>query len=103
MPIPQTDERIVVTGEVVSIKAVASRFAQRVAEIKLLVQCDGYRLYGTCPKFKGELPQRGDRIEFTAQVIPSPDDPEYGYFKRPTKPSYTPGILSKYYGKGVQK
>jgi hypothetical protein len=55
---------------------------------KMLVQDHrGFRVWGTVPSslFRyGVGPRRGDEVSFTATVEASRDDPEFGFYSRPT-------------------
>lgn len=100
-----------ITGVVVSWKMVEDHFSYSGGStLKILVEDDrGFRVFGTCPTklsddiydgfyadrerdydgpdvWKNEA-LRGARVTFTATVEPSDDDPYFGWFKRPTKPS----------------
>ena len=80
-PIPAFEGRAQITGEIVSVKGVETRFGYTV---KMVVKTDaGWKVYGTVP---GSIDaKRGDHITFEAQVTVSDDDPKFGFFKRPTK------------------
>lgn len=69
--------RQVITGEVLSIKEHHGTFG---FSLKLTVKCDGYRLWGTCPKGMGA--ERGDTVRFTATI--QPKEKGFGFFSRPT-------------------
>lgn len=49
--------------------------------LKMLVQCDGYKLWGTVPSAIAEQVQRGDRVTFTATVTEK--ERGFGLFSRP--------------------
>jgi len=71
--------RVVITGEVLSTKVQYTAFGE---VVKMLVKAEtGFKVWGTCPANI----QRGMKIEFTATVTPSKDDPKFGFFKRPAK------------------
>jgi len=79
-PVPVTDKRIVIEGEVVSTKVVDGGFGTVIkCQIKTAA---GWRCWGTRP-----LPdlKRGDKVRFIARLKPSDDDPKFGFFSRPTK------------------
>ena len=69
--------RQVITGEVIAIKPHEGAFG---FSMKLTVKCDGYRLWGTCPKGMGA--ERGDTVRFTATI--KPKEKGFGFFSRPT-------------------
>lgn len=73
--------RQVITGTVLGMKWKSSSFGDT---LKMLVQDDrGFRVWGTVA---GSLEvNREDRIQFTATVERSDDDPRFGFFKRPAK------------------
>lgn len=75
--------KVTVEGVIVSFKTVDSGFGETV---KMLVQCDGYRVYGTCPKALDEA-QAGDKVQFNATVTKSNKDASFGTYSRPTKAS----------------
>ncbi len=84
-PVPVTDQRIRVTGEVVTVKP--NMETQFGLVHKVIVQCEGgYKLYGTLPKplTLDEVPV-GTLISFDARVEPSSDSKVFGFFSRPTK------------------
>lgn len=80
-PVPITNDRINITGEVLTVKIKDGRFG---SSLKMLIKHnDGYKLWGTVPAVLSSA-QRGDRVEFDATVKPSDDDPKFGFFNRPT-------------------
>lgn len=91
--------RVVITGEVISTRSQASDWG---LTYKMLVKDDrGFKVWGTVPAGidmytvaagkPGDYWQRqhtvgrGDRVEFTATLKPSPDDPKFGFASRPAK------------------
>jgi hypothetical protein len=72
--------RAVIRGEVLTTKSQDSAYG---TVYKMLVQADGYRVWGTIPS--GIYPRMGDVVEFTAAVTASDDDPNFGFYSRPTK------------------
>lgn len=90
-PVPQTDERVKVTGKIVSTKSVETQYG---TTRKMLVVTDaGYKVFGTVPaefmnavSITGEHDLRGFRVEFSARLERSRDDEKFGFFSRPTKP-----------------
>jgi len=84
-----------VEGVIVSVKNTSTQVGYRtVSQTKVLVQCDGYRLYGTVPSAVTAIAYRdgypadaasklqGLRIRFTATV--QPKEAGFGFFSRPT-------------------
>lgn len=79
---PVPSGRQVITGTLISTKDVDSQFG---TVTKMLIQCDGYRLWGTMPaSLPGDV-ERGATIRFTATAEPHPTDAGFGFFSRPTK------------------
>lgn len=75
------NDRLKITGEVLSIKAVYSMYGYI---RKMLVRDDrGFKVFGTVPSCLDV--SAGDRVEFMAAVEQSKDDSKFGFFKRPTK------------------
>ena len=73
--------RIEIEGEVVTTKYQESRFG---TQFKMLVKhTSGYKVWGTVPRSIDGL-AKGDTVRFTATVEPSPSDPKFGFFSRPT-------------------
>lgn len=80
-PVPETDERIQVTGTVVKVDVKETPYGARYV---MTVQDDrGFRLWGTEPKALAGS-SVGTRVTFLAGVDRS-DDPTFGFFRRPTK------------------
>ena len=80
-PVPVTDARIVIEGEVLAKKSVEGRFG---TTVKMLVKTDaGTKLWGTIPA--AICPEKGDRVKLVAKVEPSKDDPKFGFFSRPAQ------------------
>lgn len=80
-PVPVTDARIVIEGEVLSKKVVEGRFG---SVLKMLVKTDaGTKLWGSVPA--AISPEKGDRVKLVAKVEPSKDDPKFGFFSRPAQ------------------
>lgn len=74
--------RIVVTGTVLSTKFQEGYYG---TEHKMLVQDDtGFKVWGTVPS-KISSVQKGDRIQYTVTVKPSPNDAKFGFGSRPSK------------------
>jgi hypothetical protein len=84
-PVP-TGKAVRVTGTVVSTRFDETDYG---TVKKMLVEHpDGWRVWGTVPKAIG-LAERGDGVEFTAEVTPSRDDETFGFFKRPRLAQFT--------------
>lgn len=86
---PCPEGRMVVEGTVVSLKWKDSQWG---GALKLTVKTDaGWLAWGTCPSAllhsdtADDGLKAGDRVQFTATVTPSDEDPIFGFFKRPTK------------------
>jgi len=78
---PLTAGRQALAGTLVSTKFVDGYYG---STFKMLVKLDdGNKVFGTVPS--GLDAEPGSRIEFTATVEPSRDDPHFGFFSRPTK------------------
>ena len=83
-------------GKIVSTKCVDSDWGTTIK--MLFVADDGQKVWGTVPSKIFEAVRekaraqgfgtpgvKGSRIEFTATVQASQDDPKFGFFKRPSK------------------
>ena len=81
-PVPETDERIDVVAEILSTKEVEGMYGW---QTKALYKTDaGYKLWGAVPSKISEA-KKGDRVQFSAKVSRSDDDPSFGFISRPTK------------------
>lgn len=79
--VPATDKRIQITGEVISQRTQESQFG---TQFRMLVKDDrGFKVWGTEPSSIN--PVVGSRVTFIAKVERSNDDPQFGFFSRPTK------------------
>lgn len=98
MPVPETGERVQVTGTVLTVKWQDSPFGYNAGSLKMLVADPrGFKVWGTVPNSISSIYdedgayarslEKGDRVTFTAQVERSAQDDYFGYFKRPTKAS----------------
>jgi len=77
-PVPVTDKRVTVRGQVLTVRR--NDFGT-----KILVHADtGFKLWGSLPGSLADV-HSGSTVEFHAAVKPSPDDPKFGFFTRPTK------------------
>jgi hypothetical protein len=72
-----------VDGTVLTIKEQSfyAGYGRSTTTLKMLVQCDGYKLWGTVPSAIAEQVQRGDRVVFTATVTEK--ERGFGLFSRP--------------------
>lgn len=86
-PVPVTDQRIEVCGEVVSTRWQEGLYPGS-GSMKMLLVCDGYKLWGSVPSVEGYGVDVGAKLKFMARVEPSKDDPSFGFFKRPTKAEF---------------
>lgn len=79
LPVPLTNDRILIKGTVLSTKVVDGPFGR---QTKVLVQhADGWKVWGSAPVYA----DKGDVIEFYAKVQVSDKDAKFGFFSRPTK------------------
>lgn len=101
--VPLTDERVVIKGEVISVKEKMNDYTGY-TDWKVTVQDErGFLVWGTLPSalesqwgdrddgYYGEIQamaQKGDVITFAARLTRSDKDPKFGFFKRPTKASF---------------
>lgn len=76
-----------VEGSVVSTKLVDSDYG---STLKMLLQCEGYRLWGSVPKTLAGV-EVGDRVRLVANVETSRDDEFFGFFSRPRKGEWVDG------------
>jgi len=83
-PVPVSDERMKISGEIVSIKPKSFYNGWKTVEIwKMLVKDErGFKVWGSVPKGEWNV---GDSLEFFARVEASKDDDRFGFYKRPTK------------------
>jgi len=81
--VPVTDERILITGEVVKIAVQENDFGFR--DVMTVEDDRGFRLWGSVPSSLDIEDIKNKRITFTAKVTQSDRDPKFGFFKRPTK------------------
>lgn len=91
-PVPVTQERIAVEGEIISTKS-QDGYMPGQTVMKILVKTTrGFKLWGTLPSaishvgaMAGDYELRGKRVAFSAKVERSKDDSKFGFFSRPTK------------------
>lgn len=92
---PVPSGRAKVEGSIVSVKHTETTLVRRtIHQTKVLIQCDGYRLFGTVPSgitatvfadgygVDADEKLKGLRIRFTATV--QPKEAGFGFFSRPT-------------------
>jgi hypothetical protein len=87
-PVPVTDNRIEITGAVISAKWKQTDFG---SSLKLTINTtEGYRVWGSAPAslLRDGDTQPGDVVTFFATVVVSDDDKTFGFYKRPTKAAY---------------
>lgn len=94
-PVPVTDARVEVEGEVLTVKEQEGFTGGTV--LKMLVKtAHGFKLWGAVPailadQFGGTNEAapflRGKRVKFSAKLQRSDKDPKFGFFSRPTKAS----------------
>lgn len=81
-PVPETDERIDIIAEILSIKTTEGRFG---FQTKALYKTQaGYKLWGSLPSAICDA-EKGDCVQFSAKVTRSNDDASFGFISRPTK------------------
>jgi hypothetical protein len=89
-PVPITNNRIAISGIVVSIKLKYNDYTGE-DDVKLVILDDrGFKVWGSEPTIRNENDDRvevekGDKIEFMAKVTASNNDKYFGFYKRPTK------------------
>tara|TARA_S200002703_G_scaffold124339_1_gene110422 strand:- start:54 stop:614 length:561 start_codon:yes stop_codon:yes gene_type:complete len=77
--------RIAVAGEVLKVVRQENPFAYNEWMFKMLVKDDrGFKVWGAQPRALRDA-EAGDRVEFVAALMPSNDDPKFGFFKRPAR------------------
>lgn len=86
---PAPEGRVVITGEIVHTKFQDHQYG---TTFKMLVKCDGFRVWSTVPvAIESEDGQfielKGRHVEFTATLEQSKDDETFAFAKRPTKAS----------------
>ena len=82
-PVPVVEGRIVIRGEVLSVKLKESFYG---SVLKMLVKSDeGFKVWGSVPS-SIEV-GKGDKVEFSAKLERSTDDEYFGFFSRPSKAS----------------
>ena len=81
-PVPVTDARILVEGEILTVKVIETAYG--ITDKCLIKTSAGWKLWITLPSSIGQA-RRGDRIALTCKVEPSRDDPKFGFGKRPSR------------------
>lgn len=87
---PVVEGRIVVTGEVLTVRVDDNPFGYG-SIVKTLVRDDrGFKVWGTMPSalLGSEGGAHGKRVTFTARCQASDNDPAFGFFSRPTKAAF---------------
>jgi hypothetical protein len=80
---PAPTGRCTVVGTLLGFKSVENDFG---STLKMLVQADeGFKVWVTCPT--SLRADRGDKVQFTATITPSNDDPCFAFGSRPSKAS----------------
>lgn len=81
--VPTHGERVEVAGQVISLKWHDNGYGT--VRKAVILTDEGYKLWGSIPtKFDSHV-EVGHRVEFMAALTPSDDDPQFGFYKRPTK------------------
>jgi hypothetical protein len=78
--VPVVDKRVQVEGVVLSFRWVDNAYG---STLKMLVGCDGYKLWGTVPRDLVETVEAGDRVRFVARLERSTDNDDFGFYSRP--------------------
>lgn len=81
-PVPVTEDRVKVEGTVLGTRSEDTQFGY---QTKMLVKCDGFKLWGTMPSQLLGVTEKGDKVEFMAKIQRSDKDENFGFFSRPTK------------------
>lgn len=84
---PVPTGRVVITGEVVSMKWYDGDFGTTCK--LLIVGADGWKVFVTRPASLSDV-NKGDIVSMTCDVTAADDDPTFGKGKRPTKASIAP-------------
>ena len=72
----------IVEGRIVKLDIRTYRNVAR--EVMTVQDSHGRKFWGTQPRFLYEA-KEGDAVAFRAHVEPSPDNPAFAFFKRPTR------------------
>lgn len=88
-PISCPSGKQVIKGKIITTKWVESPFYGHSGTLKMLVRDDrGFKVWGTMPASLQNAETTTEEVTFTATVEPSQDDPNFGFYSRPTKASY---------------
>lgn len=79
--VPAPEGKVQIEGIIVKFKCVENCYG---STLKMLVECDGYKVWGSVPKALMDA-VLDDTVRFTATVERSRDDESFAFFKRPTK------------------
>jgi len=82
-PVPETDKRIHVQGEVLTVREQEGYMGATVRKM-LVKTAQGFKLWGSVPSSIYDI-DRGAKVEFDCAVERSDKDPKFGFFTRPTK------------------
>lgn len=99
VPVPESDERVRITGRVISVKEVDDYYSRSGGTItKMVVEVShdegSYRIWGTVP-MKIWAAKPGDTVAFDAKIVRSDKDEAFGFFNRPTKPVILQKLILK--------
>jgi len=91
VPVPISDERMVVSGTVVSFRAVDSEYGTSFKiTVKVATSEGSWLVYGTAPSsILDGTNVVGSSVQFTAKVVRGERDAHFGFFSRPTKATRT--------------
>ncbi len=89
-PVPTANGEVLV-GEVVSTKLQENDYGVRV--VMTVKEDRGFLVWGTVPAAIDGV-EKGDRVEFTANVKPSDRDDKFGFFSRPRKATIMEGVAA---------
>jgi hypothetical protein len=82
-PVDVPTGRIQISGQVISLKWKHTQFGESLKAV--IVDTRGFKVYGTVPAKLESKVNLQDHITLTAAVTPSPDDPTFGFYSRPTQ------------------
>jgi hypothetical protein len=82
-PVPLVEGRVLVKGEVLTLRGEDGPYGHTT---KMLVKCEGFKLWGTCPAaLLDARVEKGDVVEFAASIKRSDRDEAFGFWSRPSK------------------
>lgn len=91
-PVPVTPARVKIEGVIISTKHQETPYG---TVLKMLVKADaGFKVWGTVPAVVRPYAERNTRVAFEAYVEPSKDDPNFGFFSRPSNAQVFEGVGS---------